>query len=131
MNCIRSRSTRGTAMSNPKNSGANSPAAFERLDLCREFASSLPLLHHVAEVVKEIVRIMRPGCRFRVVLDAKKGQRFVAQAFQCLVVQVDVGQFNLVGVDRIGIDGEVVVVSRDLYLAGGVVLYRMIAAVMA
>ena len=77
------------------------------------------------------MRIVRAGCGFRVVLHAEERQRFVAQAFERLVVQVNVGQLDLVGVDGVGIDSEVVVVRRDFYLAGRVVAHWMIAAVMA
>ena len=34
-------------------------------------------------------------------------------------------------VDGVGIDGEVMVVGRDLHLAGGVVAHRVVAAVVA
>jgi len=66
-----------------------------------------------------------------VVLNAEQRQRLVAQAFERLVVQVNMGQLDLVGVDRVGIDGEVVVVGGDLHLAVGRVLYRVVAAVVA
>jgi hypothetical protein len=93
--------------------------------------SSLPLLHHQPEVMEQVVRVVRPRRGFGVVLHAEERQRFVAQAFKRLVVQVNVGQLNFVGIDRVGIDGEVVVVGRDLDLAGGVVLDRVVAAVVA
>ena len=67
------------------------------------------------------MRVVRAGGGFGVVLDAEERQRLVAQAFERLVVQVYVGQLDLVGVDGVGIDGEVVVVGGDLDLAGGVV----------
>ena len=76
------------------------------------------------------MRVVWAGSGFGVVLDAEQRQCFVAQAFQSLIVKVNVGQFDFVGVDRVGIDGEVVVVGRDLDLAGGVVADRVIAAVM-
>ena len=45
----------------------------------------------------------------------------MAHAFERLVVEVEVGQFDFVGVDGVGIDGEVVIVGGDLDLAGGVI----------
>ena len=75
------------------------------------------------------MRVVRAGSGFGVVLDAEERQRLVAQAFKRVVVQVNVGQFDLVGVDGVGIDGEIVVVGRDLDLAGGVVAHRVDAAV--
>ena len=53
------------------------------------------------------------------------------QAFERLVVQIDVRQLDFALRQRIGIDGEVVVVRRDLDLAGRQLLYRMIAAVVS
>jgi len=50
---------------------------------------------------------MRSRRGFGVVLHAEERQRAVAQAFERLVVQVHVRQFNFVGVDRVGVDGEV------------------------
>src|ERR1035437_9136207 len=44
-------------------------------------ASSLPLLHHAPEVAEEVVRIVRTGGCFGVVLHAEQRQRPVAQAF--------------------------------------------------
>ena len=76
--------------------------------------SSLPLLHHGAEVAEQVMRVVRAGGGFGVVLDAEQRQHLVAQALERLVVQVDVGELDFVGVDGVGIDGEVVVVSGDL-----------------
>ena len=81
-------------------------------------AHFLPLLHHLPEVAEQVVRIVRAGRGFGVVLHAEERQCLVAKAFQRLVVQVHVRQLNLVGIDRVGIDGKVVVVRRDLHLAG-------------
>ena len=55
----------------------------------------------------------------------------MAQAFEGLIVEVDVGELNFVGVDRVGVDGEVVVVGCDLDFAGCVVADGVVAAVMA
>ena len=46
--------------------------------------------------------IVGAGGGFGVVLDTEQGQRQVAQTFQRLVVQVDVGQLHFVGVDGVG-----------------------------
>src|SRR5258708_27526126 len=69
------------------------------------FVSSLPLLHHRAEVAEQVVRVVWPRGGFSVVLHAEQRQRLVAQAFDRLVVQVEVGQFDLVGVDGVWFDG--------------------------
>ena len=81
--------------------------------------------------MEEVVGVVGAGCGFGVVLDAEQRERFVAQAFEGLIVQVDVGELDFVGVDGVWIYGEVVVVGGDLNFAGGVVADRVIAAVMA
>ena len=86
--------------------------------------SSLPLLHHFAEVFEEVVRIVGAGAGFGVVLHAEQRQGAVAEAFEGVVVEVDVGEVDFSGVEGVGIDGEVVIVAGDLDLAGVVALYR-------
>ena len=54
-----------------------------------------PLLHHLRELFEQVMRIVRSGRGFRVILHAEQRQVPVAQAFESLVVQVDVGQFDL------------------------------------
>ena len=93
--------------------------------------SSLPLLHHFAEVFEEVVGVVGAGAGFGVVLHAEEWQGAVAQAFEGVVVEVDVGEVDFGGVDGVGIDGEVVIVRGDLDFAGVVALYGMIAAVVA
>ena len=65
------------------------------------------------------------------VLDAEQRQVAVAQTFERLVVQVHVRQLNFGLRQRIGIDGEVVVVGCDLDFARVQLPYRMIAAVVS
>ena len=72
---------------------------------------------------------MRSRGGFGVVLHAEQRQRLVAQAFERLVVQVNVGQLHFVPVDRVRVDGEVVIVRHDFHLAGEIVAHRMVAAV--
>src|ERR1700722_2785675 len=47
------------------------------------------LLHQIRELRKKIVRIVRPGRRLRMILHAEQRQRFVAQAFVSVIVQVE------------------------------------------
>src|ERR1017187_6536421 len=113
----------------PKNCGAKSPAVL-KCRPCRTWrTSSLPLLHHFAEVAKEIMRIVRPRRGLGMILHAEQWQHFMPQSLERLIVQVDVRQFHLVCIDRIRIDGEVVVMRCNLHLARGIVLHWMIAAV--
>src|SRR6476659_1740975 len=77
------------------------------------------------------MRDMRPGRSFRVILHAEQRQVAVAAASLRLIVQVYVGQFDFGLRQRVGIDREVVIVRRDLDLAGIELFHRMIAAVMS
>src|SRR5262252_7013823 len=77
------------------------------------------------------MRIMRTRRGFWVVLHAEQRQVSVPHTFECLVVQVDVGQFDLAFRQRVGIDGEVVIVRSDLYLAREQLLHRMVSTVMS
>ena len=65
------------------------------------------------------MRVVRAGSGFGVILHAEQRQRAMAQAFQRVVVQVDVRQLDFALLQRVRIDGEVVIVRRDLDLAGG------------
>jgi len=53
--------------------------------------------HRVGELSEEIVRIVRAWGGFGVVLDAEQGQVFVAHAFVGVVVEIDVGDFDVAG----------------------------------
>ena len=50
----------------------------------------LPLLHQPHEILEQVMRVVRAGRRLRVILHREQRQRAVAQAFQSIVVQVDV-----------------------------------------
>ena len=76
------------------------------------------------------MRIVGTWAGLRVVLHAEQWQVAVPQAFERLVVQVYVRQLDFRLRQRIGIDGEVVVVGGDLDFAGIQLLDRMVAAVM-
>src|SRR5207237_9448991 len=58
---------------------------------CWSPRSPLPLLHHLHEILEQIMRVVWAGAGLRVVLDAEQRQVAVAQAFERLVVQVHVG----------------------------------------
>ena len=74
---------------------------------------------------------MRSGACLRVVLHAQQRHGAVAQAFQCLVIQIDVGQLNLVRVQRVRVDRVIVVLACNLDPARGKLLDRVVAAVVA
>src|SRR6185437_7691549 len=93
--------------------------------------SPLPLLHHLHEILEQIMRIVWAGARFRVVLHAKQRQIPVPQAFERVVIQINVGEFNFTLRKRIGIHGKVMVVRGDFNLSGVQLLHWMISAVVA
>jgi hypothetical protein len=52
-------------------------------------------LHHLYKFSKEVLGIMRPWRSFGVVLHREDRESFVPHAFEGLVVEIDLGQFNL------------------------------------
>jgi len=87
--------------------------------------------HHFHERVKEISRVVRAGAGLGVVLDAEDGKRFVAEAFDGLVVEVDVRHHAAVGFQGFAIDREAVILAGDFDPAGVEIFDRLIAAAMA
>src|SRR5437899_12370724 len=77
------------------------------------------------------MRGVRPRRGFRVILDAEQRHIPVAQSLQRLFVQVPVRELNFALRQRIGIDGEVVVVSRYFDLSSLQIFDRMVPAVVA
>ena len=75
--------------------------------------------------------VMRTRRRLGVILHREQRQIAMAHTFECLVVQVNVRQFDFGLRQRVGVDGEVVVVGCDLDFAGVELLHRMVAAVMS
>jgi hypothetical protein len=61
------------------------------------------------------------------ILDAEQRQGFVTEAFQRLVIQIDVGDFHFGLGQRIDSDGETVILSCDLHLPGWHSQDRMVA----
>ncbi len=94
-------------------------------------SATLVLAHQLHEIVEQVVRIVRAGRGFGVVLHAEDRVVAVAETFQRLVVQVDVGDLDLVEVERIRIHREAVIVGGDLHLLGDLVAHRMVGAAVA
>lgn len=99
------------------------------------------VLHKFAETVEQVGRIVRACCGLRVVLHGECGDVHALQAFDHVVVQIDVGDEHLAVLavfkrrvdllaDR-GVDREAVVVGGDLDLAGGQILDRLVDAAVA
>src|SRR6266849_11038772 len=91
----------------------------------------LKFLHQIGELGEEVVRIVRAGAGFGVILHAEERQGFMAHAFVGLIVQVYVRDFHIFGRQRIRIYTEAVILRGDFDLLGEQILYRMIRAVVA
>ena len=74
--------------------------------------------------------IVRPWGSFRVVLNAENGKLPVPQAFDGLVVEVEVGDLH-VGRQGVGINGKSVILGGDGYPPRLEVFDRLVPAVVA
>src|SRR5213595_2878949 len=88
------------------------------------------LLHLFDELLEQVVRVVRPGRRFGMVLHAEDGLLRVAEPLHRAVIQVHVRHLHVRG-QRLGVDREPVVLRRDLDLPGFQFLDRMVRAAMA
>src|SRR5579872_2155352 len=53
---------------------------------------ALPLFHHLAKILEEVMRIVRTRRRLGMILHAEQWQRTMAQAFERVVIEVHVRQ---------------------------------------
>ena len=75
--------------------------------------------------------IVRPRRSLRMILHTEQRQVAVTQAFERLIIQINVRELDFGLRQRVGIDGEIVVMRGDLDFAGVELLDRMIAAVVS
>ena len=87
-------------------------------------------LDEFREFAEEVAGVVGARGGFRVVLDGEDGGVAVAEAFDGLVVEIDVGDLD-VGGEGIGVDGEAVVLAGDGDLAGAEVFDGLVAAAVA
>src|SRR6266498_609025 len=85
--------------------------------------------HELCELVEEIRGVVWAGPGLGVVLDAERGRVEHAETLDNAVVEVDVREGC--AAERVEVDGVVVVLARDLDLAGGLVAHGMVGAVVA
>src|SRR5882672_1947161 len=74
---------------------------------------------------------MRSRRGLGVILHGQHRLALVPETFQRLVVEIDVCVFDLVRVQRIGVDREAMILRRDLDASAAKILDRMIAAAMS
>src|SRR6267378_5882236 len=85
----------------------------------------LDLRHEISE---DVLVIPRPRPRLRVILDGEDRQLPMGHPFHRAVVQVHMGDLELRLRKGIRIDGEPVILRRDVYTPGPEVLHRLIPA---
>ena len=83
---------------------------------------------HFGEAVEEVGGVVRAGGGFGMVLDGEDGFGGVAETFEGLVVEVDVGGFSAAGFEGGEVDGEAVVLGGDFDFFGADVLDGLVAA---
>src|SRR6185436_14176738 len=88
------------------------------LNLDGPWPSTVASLHELTEAMEEVVRIVRAGRCFGVVLHREHRQLAVPQSLARVVVEVHVARLPAVRGDRLRVDGEAVILRRDLYLPG-------------
>src|SRR5947209_18155857 len=87
-------------------------------------------IHELNEFVEQVMRIVWAGSRFRMILHAEYGVMSMSKTFERLVVQIDVGDFELVEVERIGVHREAMIVRSDFDLLRDFIANRMVGAAM-
>ena len=87
-------------------------------------------LDEFREFAEEVAGVVGSGGGFWVVLDGEDWGVAVAEAFDGLVVEIDVGDLD-VGWEGVGVDGEAVVLAGDGDLAGAEVFDGLVAAAVA
>src|SRR5215211_7004008 len=87
--------------------------------------------HQGHEIVEKIAGVVWTRRGFGVVLDAEYRMISQPESFERLVVEIDVGDLGVCGVERFGIDGETVIVRGDLDFVSQLVDDRMVRAAMA
>ena len=71
---------------------------------------------------------MRTRRSLGVILHTEKGQVTMTKSLECLIVEVDVSDFDLIGRQRISVHHETVVLGCNLHLSLREVHYGMISA---
>ena len=86
------------------------------------------LFNHLSELIEEVPGVVGTGTALGVVLHRKRRQRLVTDAFDRVVVEIDMRYLEALR-NRLGQHREVVVLGRDLDSPRLQVLHRMVAAV--
>ncbi len=90
-----------------------------------------PCGDHFDKAVKKVSAVVGAGAGLRMILDGKNGFLGVSEAFEGLVVEVDVGGFAACFFEAFKVDGKTVVLAGDFDFAGAKVLDGLVAAAVA
>ena len=88
-------------------------------------------LHHLHKFTKEILSVVGPRRGLWVILNGKNGKVLMPHSFDRSVIEVHLCDFDLIGIERVGIDRESMVLGRDHYPTGLEVFDRLIGSPMA
>src|SRR5207237_6301206 len=88
-----------------------------------------PSVHAFDELLEQVIGVVRPGRRFRMVLHAEHRFRLVTQTLDGAVVQIDVRDGDIRW-QRLRVDREAVILRGDLDLARFQLLHRVVCAPM-
>ena len=88
-------------------------------------------LHHLHKFTEEILSVVRPWRGFGMILDGEDGKVLMPHSFDRPVIEVHLCDFDLIGIERFGIDTESMVLGGDHYPAGLEVFDRLIGSPMA
>ena len=88
-------------------------------------------LHHLHKFTEEILSVMGPWRGLGVILDGKDGKILMPHPFERPVIEVHLCDFDLIGIERVGIDRESMVLGGDHYPTGLEVFDRLIGSPMA
>jgi hypothetical protein len=66
------------------------------MEIVSTWHSLFVVAHELDEIVEQIVRIVRPRRCFRVILDAENRLAAMAESFECLVIQIDVSDIDVI-----------------------------------
>ena len=86
--------------------------------------------HEFDEIIEEVMRVVRSGRRFRVILHAEYRMAAVTKTFQGVIVQVHVRDLDVGWIERILVHGEPVVVRCDFNSLAHLVENRVVRAAM-
>ena len=95
----------------------------------RDLSSEGPVrFHHLLEIFEKISRIVGAGRCFGMILNGVKGVFQVPESFEGVVIQIDMGHFNILALHTVCIHGKPMILGCDLHLSCFKVLDGLIGA---